>query len=384
MLVLHLSDLHLSRYGETGTWSTADAEERPGEVLHVWERWQIQGLRSRRKNRPAKLRLVDPEGVVHKVRSWPKRDDEKAVDRLLALAMERHETSAERLIESRPTPEELQALLRLDPANTNLRFLEMLEQVLQVDPELIVITGDITDNGFGYGLVRHYLAPWIERQRLLAVPGNHDTYEMIPRKGRKQRAAAKEERFRTFARCLGLTLGDEGAWVHRIEDVALVGLNSCKPPRTLLSASGKVSTEQLRWLESLGAEPELSTARLRIGMVHHHLLRMPFALGKRSPIEVGMRLRNAPDVMRACTAAGLDILLHGHRHHGYMVQLPAHPMVVSSPSSTLGCKFAKRDYTWVMDLDQDHPHPLMHEFKGLRADLKPGASLFNQPLDKLS
>lgn len=384
MLVLHLSDLHLSRYGETGTWSSADSEDRPGEVLHVWERWQIEGLRSRRKNRPAKLRLVDPEGVVHKVRSWPKRGDDKAVDQLLALAMERHETSAERLIEAQPTPEDLQALLRLDPANTNLRFLEMLDQVLQVEPELIVITGDITDNGFGYGLVRHFLAPWIEQQRLLAVPGNHDTYDMIPRKGRKQRAAAKEKGFRAFARGLGLTLGEEGAWIQRVEDVALVGLNSCMPPRTPLSASGMVSSEQLRWLESLGAEPELRTARLRIGLMHHHLLRMPFALGKRSPIEVGMRLRNAPDVMRACTTAGLDILLHGHRHHGYMVQLPAHPMVISSPSSTLGCKFAQRDYAWVMDLDREHPHPVMHSFAGLRAGMEPGKSLLNQRLDKLS
>ncbi len=384
MLVLHLSDLHLSRYGETGTWSVAESEDRPGEVLHLWERWRIEGLRSLRKNRPAKLRLVDPEGVVHKVRSWPKRGDDKAVDRLLALAMERHETSAERLIESQPTPAELQALLRLDPANTNLRFLEMLAQVLKVEPELIVITGDITDNGFGYDLVRHYLAPWIEQQRLLVVPGNHDTYEMIPRKGRKQRAAAKEESFRAFARDLGLTLGDEGAWLRRVEDVALVGLNSCKPPRTPLSASGKVSAAQLEWLESLGAEPELRTARLRIGLVHHHLLRMPFALGKRSPIEVGMRLRNAPDVMRACTTAGLDVLMHGHRHHGYMVQLPFHPMVVSSPSSTLGCKFARRDYAWVMDLDREHPHPVMHTFEGLRADMKPGASLFNHRLNKLS
>ena len=29
--------------------------------------------------------------------------------------------------------------------------------------------------GFGYGLVLHYFADWIEGQRLFAVPGNHDT-----------------------------------------------------------------------------------------------------------------------------------------------------------------------------------------------------------------
>lgn len=89
---------------------------------------------------------------------------------------------------------------------------------------------------------------------------------------------------------------------------------------------------------------------------------MPFELGRRAPIEVGMRLRNAPEVMQTCSDAGIDIMLNGHRHHGYMVQLPGHPMVVSSPSSTLGCKSSDRRYVWLLDLAERHPYPVMHVF----------------------
>ncbi|MFH2007158.1 MAG: metallophosphoesterase [bacterium] len=379
MLILHLSDLHLSRYGETGAWSTR-TEDNPGELLHSWHRWQIEGVRSK-KNRPARLRLVDPEGVIQKERRWPKRD-EKVIDNLLSLAMERHETSAERLIKSRPTPEDLRAMLRLDARNTNLRFLQMLEQILPLSPDLILLTGDITDYGFGYDLVRHYLAPWIERQRLFVVPGNHDINDMIPRKGRKQRSAEKVQIYRRFAEGLGLAQTEGGAWMHQVGDVVLVGLNSCKPPRTPLSASGEVSQDQLDWLEQLGQDEAFRGARLRIGLVHHHLLRMPFALGKRNPIEVAMRLRNAPKVMITCRDAGIDILFNGHRHHGYMVQLPGQPLVISSPSSTLGCKFAKQDYVWLVDLDCAHPFPVLHPFDGLRANTEPGGRLLDIGTDR--
>ena len=48
-----------------------------------------------------------------------------------------------------------------------------------------------------------------------------------------------------FAAEIGLAPEEHGAWVRRLGDIALVGLDSCTPPRTLLSASGMVTQPQL-------------------------------------------------------------------------------------------------------------------------------------------
>jgi 3',5'-cyclic AMP phosphodiesterase CpdA len=366
MLVLHLSDLHLSRYGETGTWTSRDQRDADDwEVLNSWKRWHVEGCRDR-KGRPDDLRLVDPQGVVHKVRNWPARGDDKVISALLAVAMERHRTSSERLVQDPPTGADLDAMLQVDPGNTNLRFLRLMEQVRELAPRAILLTGDITDNGFGYGLVRHYMRPWIERDRMFAVPGNHDTYDMFPRVGRGKRTAAKIDNYAAFAAGVGLEAGEAGTYIRLLGDVAVVGLNSCKMPLTPLSASGAVSDQQLDWLETLGEDSDFAGCRLRLALLHHHLLHMPFTVGKRSPIEAGMRLRNAVETMQALSRAGFDMAFHGHRHHGYVVKLPGRPTVVASPSSTLGCKSADREYAWVMDLSEEAPWPRVHDL-----DLQP-------------
>jgi 3',5'-cyclic AMP phosphodiesterase CpdA len=359
MIVMHLSDLHLSRYGESGRFAEREAED--GErwtAVHGWQRWSIEGCRDR-KDRPEKLRLVDPEGVVHKVKRWSARRDDKVISKLLEVAMKRHLTSAERLIQSRPSPDELEAMLAVDRRNTNLRFLNVVDHVRTCAPEAVFVTGDLTDKGLGYDLIVHFLAPWIEKRRLFVIPGNHDIYDMLPRLGRRARTAANTERYRQFAASVGLEPGPSGAYVRRLGDVAVVGLNSCKMPLTPLSASGAVSREQLAWLRGLSQDVAFAGARLRIGLVHHHLLGMPFLIGKRTPFEVGMRLRNAVETMQVCTEAGFDILLNGHRHHGYVVKLPGRPMVVSAPSSTLGCKSTGSAYGWTIDLDAPQPFPLL-------------------------
>lgn len=368
MLLLHLSDLHLSRYGESRTWTQLDEDEEPNgwKTLHTWRRWRIDGLRDK-KDRPDKLRLVDPDDVVHLTRGWPAKKDDKAVAALLEVAMKRQSTSVEQLTKDRPTPEDLASLLRIDRSNTNLRFLQLVDQVLPLEPQIIAITGDITDNGLGYGLLEHYLEPWIRQRRLLVVPGNHDTYEMFPGKGRKARLLLKLERYRAFAENIGMEPGPSGAFVRRIDDLAFVGMSSCKPPITPLSASGEVTNDQLSWLRQLANDAAFQQARHRIGLVHHHLLRMPFELGKRMPLEIGMRLRNAREVMSACADAKLDVILNGHRHHGYMVGLPGHPLVISSPSSTLGCKSTDMRYVWTVDLSQHYPYPKVHRFTKERA-----------------
>lgn len=361
MLILQISDLHLSRYGEPTTWTQRDEDDgERWEDIHSWSGWHIEGCRDR-KGRPDDLRLVDPQGLVHKIRSWPSRKADKAISALLSLAMDRQRTSAEELVKHRPTTEDLEALLRVDPTNNNLRFLRLVDDIHALDPEVLLLTGDITNDGFGYELVRHYLAPWISKESFYAVPGNHDTYDMFPRIGRYQRTAAKEQSYADFASACDLEPGEAGTYLRLFGDTAVVGINSCMMPRTPLSASGAVSKEQLAWLAELGNDPVFTGCRLRIGLMHHHLLRMPYTVGKRNPLEAGMRLRNAVDTMEVLTEARMDIIFNGHRHHGYVVKLPGRPMVISGPSSTMGCKAMGRCYAWRLDLEDEQPFPRMYE-----------------------
>ncbi len=361
MIIIHLSDLHLSRYGETVMWTRRDRDDiREWTVIHTWQRWQVEGARDK-KGRPDEMRLVDPEGVVHRSRSWPSKRDDRAVSDLLTVAMKRHETSGEKLIESPPPDDELEPLLRLDPGNTNLLFLKLMRQIHRIGPDVIFLTGDITDNGFGYGLLRHHLAPWITERRLLVVPGNHDTYDMIPRRGRRRRSELKEQAYATFAERVGMAPNASGLYNRLVGDVAAVGISSCMMPRVPLSASGEVSSDQLDWIRALGKDEAFRGARLRVALVHHHLLRMPYTLGKRSPLETGMRLRNAVETMEVLSEAGVDIVFHGHRHHGYVVKLPGRPMVISAPSSTLGCEHHGKPYFWRLDFARRQPFPDLEE-----------------------
>ena len=361
MIVIHLSDLHLSRYGETVLWTRRDQDDgRDWSPIHTWQRWQVEGARDK-KGRPDELRLVDPDGVVHKSRGWPGRRDDDAISDLLATAMKRHETSAEKLIASPPPEEDLEPLIRLDPSNTNLLFLRLVKKVEAISPDVIFITGDITDNGFGYALVRHYLRPWIKAGRLLVVPGNHDTYDMMPRKGRQRRSEIKETSYQGFAEAINMAPNKAGLYNRLLADLAVVGINSCLMSRVPLSASGEVSTEQLKWLRDLGKDAAFRQARLRVALVHHHLLPMPLKLGARSPLEVGMRLRNGVETLETLSEAGFDFVLHGHRHCGYVVKLPGRPMVVSAPSSTLGCEMYGKPYFWRMDFSMEQPFPELVE-----------------------
>jgi hypothetical protein len=191
--------------------------------------------------------------------------------------------------------------------------LEIVQQVLPLEPELVAITGDLTDNGFGYQLVEHYFAPWIKKERLIVVPGNHDTYEMFPGKFRKARLEAKLQRYQQFAEAIDMAPEGCGAFARRIGDLAFVGLSSCKPPRTLLSASGEVTNEQLRWMESLVEDPDFRDARAA------HLSFAPSSFA--NAVRVRQRqLDGGRSAAAQCTRGDGRLYQRPHRHHSQWPQ----------------------------------------------------------------
>lgn len=156
----------------------------------------------------------------------------------------------------------------------------------------VLVTGDITN--FSLPGEFRQAAEWLSAlgpaDRISLVPGNHDALVPVP--------AAE-----------GLGLWDRwtrlrGDWpfVHRVDKVSLIGLNSALPTAPLL-ARGRLGNAQLARLEAaLRAEDE--SGQVRIVMLHH-----PAAAGA-----IGWRkaLADGDDLRAVLRRAGAELVLHGH------------------------------------------------------------------------
>jgi len=161
--------------------------------------------------------------------------------------------------------------------------------VERVQPELIVVTGDLTHRGRRR---EHERAADFLRslgRPLLVVPGNHDIPYTFP--ARFTRPWAEFER----------------QWetvepVYRSDELVVVGLNSVRPWR---HQSGRVRSAQLvRAGELLADAPE---GALRVVALHHHLIGAPWRSRKR-PVS------HRSKVLAGLVDAGAELILAGHIH----------------------------------------------------------------------
>jgi 3',5'-cyclic AMP phosphodiesterase CpdA len=260
-----------------------------------------------------------------------------------------------------PTDGALALMLRSTPKNSNLRLLRAARAVVANKPDVVVITGDLTDDGDGYELVLGAFAPWREKGRLLAIPGNHDIY-LFPLAGSgRPRATSESKRsaWRAFAKALGLELDDSGGWTKALPEgrAIVVGLDSCaRPQRRFFRQNGAIGPEQLEYLRRVAAGPEWKGAEHRIVLLHHHVVPLPHGVGKRAPSEFGMRLDDAKTVAEVLNEVGATLVMHGHRHVSEERQ-PAGSnfRILASPSLTLGCRSGDVPSFWRVEL-AEHAH----------------------------
>ena len=362
LVVAHLSDFHVSRYGEHVTSlrgrKLRSKLGKPGgdwEELRAVDGWRIEqrprhGWRRRAEPKGWDLRLLDEAGYVQEERTAPVGGEAQAREALFRLVEERHRTEQSRLAASFPDAAEVEKLLEDDPHNTNLLFHRVARAVRADKPDWLVVTGDLTDDGVGYELVASWLAPFVERGRLLAIPGNHDVYDspalVVPAHERKNRNE-KRALWGAFAGAVGMPA--IAPWTRDLGGgVTMSALDSCIPPLTPLSASGKVT---VRALDTLEAQLRAAPANgCRLAMLHHHVVNAPLQSVNAAPWQLGMRLRNASTVFEWLRAQGFQACFNGHRHLGYRFH-PAHaPLFVSAPSATLGCRSGAKPFYWRMDI----------------------------------
>ena len=167
------------------------------------------------------------------------------------------------------------------------RSLEPL--VERPQPELIVVTGDLTHRGRRR---EHERAAAFLRglgRPLLVIPGNHDIPYTFP--ARFTRPWAEFER----------------QWgtvepVFRSDELMVVGLNSVRPWR---HQSGRIRSAQIaRTAELLAEAPE---GALRVVALHHHLIGAPWRSRKRP-------VAHRSKVLAGFVDAGAELILAGHIH----------------------------------------------------------------------
>ena len=360
-VIAHISDLHLSTFGDTFHDSARivkrgryPIDERVAPHKPRWEQdgWRVLHPKAAI---PGKVILVDPQGYRHPVPPQRQMPGLDATERAATKAIELEARRAQRLARDLPSDQDIARLLESSPINTNIRFLDAL-RAIDDGVDQVIITGDITDDGDGWELAESALDRRLGRGRLLAVPGNHDLYTFpFSGSGRPRPThESKQAGWTAFAGREGIVLEACGAWVQSIPEAraVVVGLNSCAhKQRSLFRQNGGVGQEQLQWLRALASTSSWIKACHRIVAFHHHLVRLPHGVGKRAPTEFGMRLNDAKAVAALLNEIGVTLVLHGHRHISERRQ-PAgcNFELVAAPSLTLGCRSGDGPSFWRIEL----------------------------------
>ncbi len=325
MRIVFMSDLHVSRYGGR-MGLLRSGRRRVARDGEEWEPvWEESGWHIERRapggalRREALYRLHDSNGELHKILSMPKGESDKdVISELRRIQGCRLSTSHATLTHRFPDADAVREGLDRDPTNANLRFCAAALAVRASNADWVVITGDLTDDCIGYDLVLAGLAPFVRKRRLICIAGNHDIYATPPLwtpNALRKTEDEKRQLWGNFSEQLGQPR--HGAFVRDLgEGAVLACLDSCHPPRSLLSASGMIPKRQLTEIgEVLRARSGKN--KMRIVCMHHHVVNLPpMGLG-RAPWQPGMRLRNATDVLDALREMKLSAVLNGHRHVGY-------------------------------------------------------------------
>lgn len=170
------------------------------------------------------------------------------------------------------------------------------DSLLNADPALTVVTGDLTQEGRRKEFEEAQVFLASLPGEVMVIPGNHD----IPVRNLYARFVEPYARFSRY-------IDPEINPVRRSEKLHLVGVNSARRAAADINWSfGRLSREQIRHAAN---EFETAAPEAVKGLAVHH----PFLKGSGT---AGSRIvRRGPEMLGACALHGLDFTMTGHVHH---------------------------------------------------------------------
>lgn len=163
-------------------------------------------------------------------------------------------------------------------------FMKAVSEINNLQPDMIILTGDITNNGY-YGQYKQAMK-YLELfdAPLFAVPGNHD---------------ARNLGYQTFEELVG-----ERSWkLTKENDFTVIGLDSSSPDEN----RGHIDMPQHLWMEHQLDECVIDD-RFTIVALHHHVIPIPDTGRERNV------LSDAGDILKTLTTHEVDLVLSGHKH----------------------------------------------------------------------
>jgi len=165
-------------------------------------------------------------------------------------------------------------------------LLEAIDEINELNPEVVVVTGDLTEEGLieEFREAKRYLA-LIKCKHLIVGSGNHDA--------------------RTTGYLLLPKFFGSPSSVTRVDNVAIIMLNSSRPDRD----DGEIGYNQGLWMKS-----QLENCRdsFKIVALHHHLIPVPDTGMERNIVS------DAGDFLWTLTKYDVNLVLCGHRHRPWL------------------------------------------------------------------
>lgn len=190
----------------------------------------------------------------------------------------------------------------------NVRFIpDLLDRTIveinRMNPTVVVVSGDLTDAGYReeFEQAAEYIDR-IECEHIMVIPGNHD---------------ARNVGYIHFERLFG-----ERRSVLELDEVILVGVDSSEPDLN----DGQVGREHYEFISDTFSE---AGDRLKIFVVHHHLIPLPGTGRERNIVF------DAGDVLQRLVDEGVNLVLSGHKHVPYSWKLEDMLIVNAGTASTL-------------------------------------------------
>jgi 3',5'-cyclic AMP phosphodiesterase CpdA len=194
-------------------------------------------------------------------------------------------------------------------------------EINELAPDIVICSGDLTTFGFKheYAMAKQYLDR-LECDAFVVIPGNHDS--------RNVGYVHFEELF-----------GERNS-VLRKGGVTVVAVDSTEPDLD----HGQIGRGRYRWIE----EQFSGDSKLRIFVLHHHLLPVPGTGRERNVVY------DAGDCIECLQRAGVDLVLSGHKHVPYAWRLENLFVVNAGTVSSMRLRGKTRPCYNVIEVSDHH------------------------------